>query len=110
MTMATSHRIAHLDDRDRSGTLLVSARIVCMHPLGTAVDEAMRTSDPLIYAVGHAVEKNAIIKVFDKVVALTGWNENACPSADRRYLAVHTHPTSHAGYYPRRFSTWLLKA
>jgi hypothetical protein len=55
-------------------------------------------------------KKNAIIKVFDKGAALTGWNENACASADRPYLAVHTHLTSHAGYYPRRFSTWLLKA
>jgi hypothetical protein len=55
------------------------------------------------------VEK-AIIKVTDKVASLTGWNENACASTDRRCSAVHTHPRSHAGYYPRRFSTWLLKA
>ena len=104
------------------------------------MDEALRTSDPRIYAVGDAVEKadrlggepvlvplanlanrqgrmvadqiagrprafrpvqgTAIIKVFDKVAALTGWNEKRLRSAGRPYLAVHTHPTSHAGYYP----------
>ena len=90
MTMATSYRIAHLDDLDGPGTLLASARTVCVHPLGTAADEARRTSDQRIHAVGHAVEKKPIIKVFDKVAALTGWNENACASADRPHLAVRT--------------------
>ena len=107
---------------------------------GIVVDEAMRTSDPDIYAVGDAVEKTdrvtggaaliplantanrqgrlvadaiagrpvalggrlgtAIVRVFDLTVAVTGWNEKRLRAAGRAYQAVHTHPASHAGYYP----------
>lgn len=42
----------------------------------------------------------AILKVFDLTVAVTGWNEKRARTAGRPHLSVHTHPTSHAGYYP----------
>jgi NADPH-dependent 2,4-dienoyl-CoA reductase/sulfur reductase-like enzyme/rhodanese-related sulfurtransferase len=42
----------------------------------------------------------AIVRVFDLTVAVTGWNEKRIQAADRPYQAIHTHPTSHAGYYP----------
>lgn len=42
----------------------------------------------------------AIVKVFDLVVATTGWNEKRLVRQGRDFLAIHTHPTSHAGYYP----------
>ena len=42
----------------------------------------------------------AIVKVFDLVVATTGWNEKRLVSRGRELLAIHTHPKSHAGYYP----------
>jgi NADPH-dependent 2,4-dienoyl-CoA reductase/sulfur reductase-like enzyme/rhodanese-related sulfurtransferase len=42
----------------------------------------------------------AIVQVFDLVVATTGWNEKRLTSQGRQFLAVHTHPNSHAGYYP----------
>ena len=48
----------------------------------------------------RAVQGTAIIKVFDKVAAVTGWNEKRLGSAGRPYLAIHAHPGSHAGYYP----------
>lgn len=107
---------------------------------GIAVDEAMRTSDPHIYAVGDAVEKfdrvtggpalialantanrqgrlaadviaglpvrlggrtgTAIVQVFGLTVATTGANEQRLRAAGRPYRAIHTHPASHAGYYP----------
>lgn len=47
-----------------------------------------------------AVQATAIIKVFAKVAAVTGWNEKRLRAAGRPYIAVHTHPSSHAGYYP----------
>jgi len=125
----------------RPETDLASAAGLAIGPSGgIAVDEAMRTSDPHIYAIGDAVEKydrlggepvlvplanvanrqgrlvadaiagrprpfapvigTAIIKVFDKVAAVTGWNEKRLKAAGRSYLAVHTHPGAHAGYYP----------
>ena len=42
----------------------------------------------------------AIVKVFDLTVATTGWNEKRLLAAGRNYLPIHTHPNSHAVYYP----------
>jgi NADPH-dependent 2,4-dienoyl-CoA reductase/sulfur reductase-like enzyme/rhodanese-related sulfurtransferase len=42
----------------------------------------------------------AIVKVFDLMIAATGWNEKRLLAADRPHLIIHTHPNSHAGYYP----------
>ena len=42
----------------------------------------------------------AIVGVFGLQVATTGWNEKRLRAADRPYRAIHTHPASHAGYYP----------
>lgn len=42
----------------------------------------------------------AIVKVFDLIIATTGWNEKRLIAAARPYQAIHTHPGSHAGYYP----------
>lgn len=104
------------------------------------VDDAYRTSDPAIYAVGDAtvtrdlldgsqvvvplagpanragrsvadvisgrrpsplrVAGTAIIALLGRTVASTGWNEKRLRAAGRPYLAIHTHPASHAGYYP----------
>jgi len=49
----------------------------------------------------------AIVKVFDISVATTGWNEKRLRAAGRDYLAIHTHPNSHAGYYPGAMSMSL---
>ncbi|HEV7948598.1 MAG TPA: FAD-dependent oxidoreductase, partial [Glaciihabitans sp.] len=107
---------------------------------GIAVDDAQRTSDPRIYAVGDGAEKvdaisgegtlvtmaglanrhgraaadsiagtvtpappalgTAIVGVFDLTVAMVGWSEKRLIEAGRPYRAIHTHPASHAGYYP----------
>ncbi len=42
----------------------------------------------------------AIVKVFNLAVASTGWNEKRLIATGRKYTAIHTHPGSHAGYYP----------
>jgi NADPH-dependent 2,4-dienoyl-CoA reductase/sulfur reductase-like enzyme/rhodanese-related sulfurtransferase len=42
----------------------------------------------------------AIVKVFDLVIATTGWNEKKLRDAGRALAMVHSHPGSHAGYYP----------
>lgn len=42
----------------------------------------------------------AIVKVFDLAAATTGWNEKRLRAAGRDFLAIHTHPTAHAAYYP----------
>ena len=47
-----------------------------------------------------AAQATAIVKIFDLTVATTGWNEKKLKAAGLDYLAIHTHPASHAGYYP----------
>jgi len=42
----------------------------------------------------------AIVKVFDLTIATTGWNEKRLRASGRAYVAIHTHPASHANYYP----------
>jgi rhodanese-related sulfurtransferase len=42
----------------------------------------------------------AIVKVFNKVAAMTGWNEKRLKAAGREYVVVRSHPMNHAGYYP----------
>jgi len=42
----------------------------------------------------------AIVKVFDLMIATTGWNEKRLKAAARSYTTIHSHPNSHAGYYP----------
>jgi rhodanese-related sulfurtransferase len=48
----------------------------------------------------RAVLGTAIVGVFGLQVAVTGWNEKRLRAAGRPYRAIHTHPGSHAGYYP----------
>ncbi len=42
----------------------------------------------------------AIVKVFDLTIAATGWNEKRLRAMGRSPLIIHTHPSSHAGYFP----------
>ena len=42
----------------------------------------------------------AIVKVFDVTVAATGMNEKRAVAQGRIFRVIHTHPKSHAGYYP----------
>ena len=49
----------------------------------------------------------AIVKVFDLVVATTGWNEKRLKAAGRPFIVMHSHPGSHAGYYPGAESMML---
>ena len=48
----------------------------------------------------RAVLGTAIVGVLGLQVATVGLNEKRLRSAGRPYRAIHTHPASHAGYYP----------
>ena len=107
---------------------------------GIAVNNFNQTSNPDIYAIGDAAEKNddltgestliplanianrhgritadhiagkkirevasigtAIVKIFDLAVATTGWNAKRLKATGRDFAEIHTHPNSHATYYP----------
>ena len=42
----------------------------------------------------------AIVKVFSRTAAMTGWNETRLRDAGRPYRCIHAHPWNHATYYP----------
>lgn len=42
----------------------------------------------------------AIVGVFGLQVATTGWSEKRLVAAGRAHRVIHTHPSSHAAYYP----------
>lgn len=42
----------------------------------------------------------AVVGLFDLTVAMTGWSEKRLRAAGRDVRVIHTHPASHAGYYP----------
>jgi NADPH-dependent 2,4-dienoyl-CoA reductase/sulfur reductase-like enzyme/rhodanese-related sulfurtransferase len=42
----------------------------------------------------------AIVKVFTRTAAMTGWNEARLRAAGRPYRCIHAHPWNHATYYP----------
>ncbi|MHA6513443.1 FAD-dependent oxidoreductase [Tessaracoccus sp. Z1128] len=54
------------------------------------------------------VRGTAIVGLLGLQVAATGWNEKRLRDAGRHYMAIHTHPASHATYYPGA-STMALK-
>lgn len=83
-----------VDALDHSSTLIPLANIANRH--GRVVAD---------HICGHDVRPvdsigSAIVKVFDLTAATTGWNERKLKQGNKRYQAIHTHPGSHAGYYP----------
>ncbi len=50
--------------------------------------------------VDRPVLGTAIVGVFGLTVATTGWTEKRLRAAGRPHAAIHTHPASHATYFP----------
>jgi NADPH-dependent 2,4-dienoyl-CoA reductase/sulfur reductase-like enzyme/rhodanese-related sulfurtransferase len=82
------------DALDGSATLVPLANLANRHGRVVADHIAGRAVRPRP-AIG-----TAIVKVFDLTIATTGWNEKRLRAEARPFVAIHTHPTSHAGYYP----------
>lgn len=82
------------DALDGSATLVPLANLANRHGRVVADHIAGRTVRP-VKTIG-----TAIVKVFDLMVATTGWNEKRLKAAGRAHQSIHTHPNSHAGYYP----------
>ena len=82
------------DALDGSATLVPLANLANRHGRVVADHIAGRTIRP-VKTIG-----TAIVKVFDLMIATTGWNEKRLKAAGRPHQSIHTHPNSHAGYYP----------
>lgn len=82
------------DAIDGSSTLVPLANLANRHGRVVADHIAGRTTRP-VKTIG-----TAIVKVFDLMIAATGWNEKRLSVSGRAFKVIHTHPNSHAGYYP----------
>jgi NADPH-dependent 2,4-dienoyl-CoA reductase/sulfur reductase-like enzyme/rhodanese-related sulfurtransferase len=82
------------DAIDGSATLVPLANLANRHGRVVADHIAGRQTRP-IKTIG-----TAIVKVFDLMIAATGWNEKRLKAAGRDVMVIHTHPNNHAGYYP----------
>ena len=82
------------DALDESATLVPLANIANRHGRVIA-DHINGRKTRHVDTIG-----TAIVKVFDLAVATTGWNEKRLKAANIEHRAIHTHPGSHAGYYP----------
>lgn len=82
------------DSIDGSATLVPLANLANRHGRVVADHIAGRAVRP-VTTIG-----TAIVKVFDLTIATTGWNEKRLVAQKRGFHAIHTHPASHAGYYP----------
>ncbi len=82
------------DAIDGSSTLVPLANLANRHGRVVADHIAGRTTRP-VKTIG-----TAIVKVFDLMIAATGWNEKRLSASGRAFRVIHTHPNSHAGYYP----------
>lgn len=82
------------DSLDGSATLVPLANIANRHGRVVADHINGLTVRP-VKTIG-----TAIVKVFDLMIATTGWNEKRLKATNRAHMCIHTHPNSHAGYYP----------
>lgn len=118
--------------------LAIAAELTMGDAGGIRVDDQMRTSDPHIWAVGDAVEKErvdghtlvplaglanrhgrlaadsimgqpasakvaygtSIVSFFGLAAASSGYTERVLRAKGHNPRVIHTHPVSHAGYYP----------
>jgi len=83
-----------VDALDGAATLVPLANIANRQGRVVADHIAGRTVRP-VTTIG-----TAIVKVFDLTIATTGWNEKRLVADARDVLVIHTHPSSHATYYP----------
>lgn len=82
------------DAIDGSATLVPLANLANRHGRVVADHIAGRSTRP------NKTIGTAIVKVFDLMIAATGWNEKRLKAAGRDVMVIHTHPNNHAGYYP----------
>ncbi len=82
------------DAIDGSATLVPLANLANRHGRVVADHIAGRVTRP------NKTIGTAIVKVFDLMIAATGWNEKRLKAVGRDVMVIHTHPNNHAGYYP----------
>ena len=91
---AVGDAVEKLDSVSHTASLIALANVANRQGRRVA-DHIAGRPVPTVASLG-----TAIVKVFDVVAATVGWNERRLTAAGRSFRVVHSHPFSHATYYP----------
>ncbi|QNE45637.1 CoA-disulfide reductase [Glaciihabitans sp. INWT7] len=91
---AVGDGVEKIDAVDASPTLVTMAGLANRHGRAAA-DAIAGHAEPAWPALG-----TSIVGVFELTIAMVGWSEKRLTSAGRAHRVIHTHPASHATYYP----------
>lgn len=91
---AVGDGVEKIDAVDASPTLVTMAGLANRHGRAAA-DAIAGYPEPAWPALG-----TSIVGVFDLTVAMVGWSEKRLLAVGRAHRVIHTHPASHATYYP----------
>ncbi|MBF4462252.1 MULTISPECIES: FAD-dependent oxidoreductase [unclassified Rathayibacter] len=92
---AVGDGVEKTDALDGRPTLVTMAGLANRHGRSAADAIAGLEEEPATPALG-----TGIVGVLGLSVASVGWNEKRLRAAQRVPRVIHTHPSSHAGYYP----------
>lgn len=92
---AVGDGVEKIDHLDAEPTLVTMAGLANRHGRAAADDIAGSSRADATPALG-----TSIVGVLGLTVGLVGWSEKRLVAAQRAHRVVHTHPLSHAGYYP----------
>ncbi|PWB98315.1 FAD-dependent oxidoreductase [Salinibacterium hongtaonis] len=92
---AVGDGVEKIDHVDSEPTLVTMAGLANRH--GRAAADAIAGASTLDAAPALGT---SIIGVLGLVVATVGWSEKRLVASGRPHRIVHTHPASHAGFYP----------
>ncbi|MET4780388.1 FAD-dependent oxidoreductase [Glaciihabitans sp. UYNi722] len=91
---AVGDGVEKIDAIDQGPTLVTMAGLANRHGRAAA-DAIAGHPDAAWPALG-----TSIVGVFDLTIAMVGWSEKRLIAASRPHRVIHTHPASHATYYP----------
>ncbi|THE08508.1 CoA-disulfide reductase [Microbacterium oleivorans] len=92
---AAGDAVEKTDHLDGQATLVTMAGLANRHGRAVADDIAGVATIPATPALG-----TSIVGVLGVTVGLVGWSERRLVAAGHAHRVVHTHPFSHATYYP----------
>ncbi|UDM20555.1 FAD-dependent oxidoreductase [Clavibacter michiganensis] len=92
---AVGDGVEKIDHLDGAPTLVTMAGLANRHGRAAADDIAGAATTDAAPALG-----TAILGLLGLTVGLVGWNEKRLVAEGRPHRIIHTHPASHAGYYP----------
>ncbi|ALD14442.1 FAD-dependent oxidoreductase (plasmid) [Clavibacter capsici] len=92
---AVGDGVEKIDHLDAAPTLVTMAGLANRHGRAAADDIAGAAKADAAPALG-----TAILGLLGLTIGLVGWNEKRLVAEGRPHRIIHTHPASHAGYYP----------